>query len=382
MTLFRHMTALSIATLIAMAGLGCTEKSGGVHQIEASDLRTTTKGHPPVDVAMTSAKRFGFTKSSSTTPVAPAAPAFEWITPESWQILAPQPMRDLNFAAGDPPMTECYVSIMGSSGGGVAANVNRWRQQMGLAPESEETIDALPAINVLGFRGVLVELEGTYSGMRGDQQAEDSKLLAVFVPAGDSALTIKMIGPADQVNSERENFATFARSLKVRTAEAPTQTAATRETSGSTEHVSIGGLDFEVPSDWKRGGERPMRLATYALGATDEAECYISPLSGSGGGEEMNLNRWLNQMGHAPMSASALAALPKLNILGQSVSLLETGGTYTSMRGETKENYALAGVFITLEDTSYSIKLIGPQQDVAANRATFIAFCESLHVHH
>lgn len=291
-------------------------------------------------------------------------------------------MRDLNFAVGDPPMTECFVTIFGSSGGGVAANVNRWRQQMGLAPESAEVIDALPAIEVLGFRGVLVELNGTYSGMRGDQNAEGSKMLAIFISAGDSAATIKMIGPADQVTSERENFATFARSLKVRAPEAPTQSAAAQEASGGTEHVSIGGLDFQVPSEWTPGGERPMRLATYTLGTTGKTECYISPLSGTGGGEEMNLNRWLNQMGQPPMSADALAALPKLNILGQSVSLLETNGTFTSMRGETKENYALAGVFITLNDTSYSIKLIGPQADVAANRATFIAFCESLHVHH
>lgn len=377
----KDIIVLTMATTLCIGGLGCHKKSGGVHEITAT--RTATKAHAPADATLSSAERFfkpTRQMASSTPPV--AAPAFQWVTPPGWQILAPKPMRDLNFAAGDPPLTECYVSTLSASGGGVAANVNRWRQQMGLAPESAENIDALPAIEVLGYQATLVELDGTYSGMRGDRQADDSKMLAAFVSAGDRTVTIKMIGPAEQVESERENFGMFVASLAVSDPVETSHAPASGETaSDGTTHESVGGLAMEAPDEWRRVGERPMRLVTYVLGASGETECYISPLSGTGGGAEANLNRWLRQMGQPPLSADALDALPKLSVLGQEVSLLETGGTYTTMRGETKTNYALTGVFVTLESTSYSIKLLGPQEEVAANRAAFTAFCESLHVH-
>ncbi len=390
MLLNRHILALTLAIPFGVAGVGCSD-SGGVHTIDTT--RTATKPHAPAKPGMDSAERFGFKPApQAATAAAPAPLPFQWETPPGWQILAPQPMRDLNFAVGDPPSTECFLSVLSSSGGGLAANVNRWRQQMGLAPESADVIDALPPIQVLGLQGTLVELEGTYSGMRGDQNAENSKLLAAFVPAGGQTLTIKMIGPAEQVNAERESFLSFVSSLAVSDprdtarADAPDQDdshahADAGEDSGDMLHESVGGLSFEVPRDWERTGERPMRLVTYTLGAKGETECYISPLSGAGGGTDANLNRWLNQMGQPPMDAAAIAALPTLSVLGQDVPLLQTVGTYTSMRGETNVDYSLAGVFVPLDGTSYSIKLIGPQADVAANRAAFIAFCESLHVH-
>ncbi len=375
----RSMIFSALLTL-PLIGLGCHE-SGGVHQIDTT--RTATKPHAPAKPGMDSAERFGFRKAPQMASAPQSAPMFQWMTPEGWQVLAPRPMRDLNFAVGDPPSIECFVSSLSASGGGVAANVNRWRQQMGLAPESAETIDALPKVDVLGYPGSLVELEGTYSGMRGDQNAENSMMLAVFVPAGDRTVTIKMIGPADQVSAERDNFAKFATSLQGNASDAPTQTAAAdaHESGEGTAHESVGGLAFDVPQEWKQAGQRPMRLVTYTLGAAGETECYISPLSGTGGGAEANVNRWLGQMGQPPLNADALAALPTITVLGQDVFLVETGGTYTSMRGETKSDYALTGVFVTMDDTSYSIKLIGPKADVTANRAAFTAFCESLHVH-
>jgi hypothetical protein len=356
--------------------VGCQQKSGGVHEIEQT--RMATKPHAPADPNMSSAQRFGFQMPQERPAMATAqGPAFRWETPVGWENLPPRPMRDVNLAVGEE--TECYVSALSSSGGGLAANVNRWRQQMGLAPESEDWIAALPPIEVMGLEGRLVELEGTYSGMRGDQNAEGYKMLAAFVPAGDRTVTIKMIGPSEQVTAERQNFESFAASLSLADAADHAGHDHAEHAEGGT-HESVGGLAFDVPEGWSRAGERPMRLVTYVL-SDGETECYISPLSGTGGGVEANLNRWLGQMGREPMSADAIAALPKLTVLGQEVALLETSGTFTSMRGDAKPGYALAGVFVPMSETSYSIKLIGPEEEVAASKATFIAFCESLHTH-
>lgn len=376
----RLFSPLLLAALFAVGGVACQQKSGGVHEMTS---RTATKAHAPADPNMSSAQRFGFGTAPQTASVAQTAPQFQWETPAGWQMLAPKPMRDINLAVGD--QTECFVSALSASAGGLAANVNRWRQQMGLAPESEETIAALPSIEVMGYSGTLVEIEGTYSGMRGDQNAEGYKMLAAFVPAGDRTVTIKMIGPADEVGAERDNFGLFAQSLSVsepaETAQDHTHDHDHAEHASDVVHDSAGDLAFEVPAYWKRVGERPMRLVTYVLGTVGETECYISPLSGTGGGVEANLNRWLGQMGQPPLDAAAIDALPKLSVLDQEVSLLETSGTFTSMRGETKSGYAMVGVFLPMSDTSYSLKIIGPEEDVTANKAAFVAFCESLHTH-
>ena len=377
----RLFNALTLTAAVAVVGFSCQEKSGGTHTMST---RTATRPHAPAATDMSSTQRFGFQMPEQPSAMA-ASPstAFRWETPVGWENLPPQPMRDINLAVGEE--TECYVTAMAASGGGLAANVNRWRQQMGLAPESEEWIAALPPINVLGREGRLVELEGTYSGMRGDQNAGGYKLLAAFVPTEDQTVTIKMIGPAEKVTTERENFKFFAASLTLNESAPTTQSSdhagqdhAEHEEGGA--HESTGDLAFDVPAGWQRTGERPMRLVTYVLGGGD-TECYISPLSGTGGGVEANLNRWLGQMSQEPMDAEAMAALPTITVLDQEVSVLETAGAFTSMRGDSKPGYALIGVFVPSDDTSYSIKLIGPEEEVTANKAAFIAFCESLHKH-
>jgi hypothetical protein len=384
MSRFQLICFSTLAAFAALGTLGCQEKSGGIHTMTT---RMATEPHAPADPEMSSAERFGFRmpQQPPTMPVA-QGPAFQWETPVGWENLPPRPMRDINLAVGDE--TECYVSALSATGGGLAANVNRWRQQMGLAPESEEWIAALPSINVMGGEGRLVELDGTYSGMRGDQNAEGYKMLAAFVPAGERTVTIKMIGPAEHVTAERENFELFAASLSLNEPKPAAHAQdhaghdhgadAEHEEGGS--HESVGALAYEVPAGWQRAGDQPMRLVTYVIGS-GETECYISPLSGTGGGVAANLNRWLGQMGQQPMDADAIAALPKLSVLGQEVALMETSGTYSGMRGGTKPGYALVAVFVPSSGTSYSVKLIGPEEEVAANKAAFIAFCESLHTH-
>jgi len=380
MTFFRQKYSFHLVagTVLFVAAAGCYE-SGGVHEMQTREAK---RAHAPTSPDMSAAARFFGPQAAQQMASTENSikPSLEWKTPPGWQNLPPAPMREINLAAGDPPMTECYVSSMPQSGGGLEANVNRWRQQMGLAPDSAEAIYSLPDVQVLGHVGKLVELSGTYAGMRGDQQREDAKMLAAFVPAGDRAITVKMIGPAEQVNAERENFDLFLSSLAE-----PNATTRTAEHDhggeGDTVHEEAGGVAFDVPKDWSRTGERPMRLVTYTLGESGETECYISQLSGPGGGVDANLNRWQGQMGQQSLSTDEIEALPKLTVLDREVPLLETAGTFTSMRGESKDGYALIGVFVPLEGASYSIKLIGPETEVNEAKDAFITFCESLHVH-
>src|SRR5271166_5893164 len=57
---------------------------------------------------------------------------------------------------------------------------------------------------------------------------------------------------------------------------------------------SGAGVRWTMPAGWKAETQRPMRLATYRVGA--DAECgvyYFGP--GQGGSVDANLERWVGQ---------------------------------------------------------------------------------------
>ena len=121
-----------------------------------------------------------------------------------------------------------------------------------------------------------------------------------------------------------------------------------------------------------------MRLVTFTIG---EAECYVTVLSGGGGGVPMNLNRWLGQLGLPPLSEETLQNMTPINMLGAPTPLLEAAGTYTGMSGDPRPGYALLGIASVVSGQGVFVKMIGPDAEITAEKENFIAFCESLHAH-
>src|SRR5690349_3907522 len=69
---------------------------------------------------------------------APAQAKVVWDTPEGWRaVIADQPMRVATFRAGPGDGVEVSVTAFPGDVGGLLANVNRWRGQVGLAPAQE-----------------------------------------------------------------------------------------------------------------------------------------------------------------------------------------------------------------------------------------------------
>ncbi|MHC4923733.1 MAG: hypothetical protein ACYTG4_06600, partial [Planctomycetota bacterium] len=62
---------------------------------------------------------------------APSNP-FLWDLPEGWASIPGSSMRQGNFKVIKRPEIECYLAILPGKSGGVEANVNRWRGQIGL----------------------------------------------------------------------------------------------------------------------------------------------------------------------------------------------------------------------------------------------------------
>ncbi len=122
---------------------------------------------------------------------------------------------------------------LSSAGGGIEANVERWRGQFNRGPkdpapkESEITFDGKP--------GTLVELAGTYSDMfGGGSPSKGWQMLGVAAPLGpkdyfvkladpvstvpqrrDEFLFVKLTGPAATVTPRRDEFLKFVESAKM-----------------------------------------------------------------------------------------------------------------------------------------------------------------------
>lgn len=133
------------------------------------------------------------------------AQGLSWTAPQGWQQAPEKPMRVVSFLPQDG--IDCYVAVLDGDGGGALANFNRWRGQMGREPIREMEFDALPRILVLGTQAPLLEIEG-------EGESAGKKMLGLVAQVHGRSVFLKMTGPVDAIERERENFRVFAASLR------------------------------------------------------------------------------------------------------------------------------------------------------------------------
>lgn len=304
------------------------------------------------------AERFGLVASNK-----PAEPAggdarggLRWKTPSGWTELPASSMRVANFRPAGDAAAECYLTLLGGDGGGLTANVNRWRSQISLGPLSADEIEALPVTEFFGRRVPLIECIGTWKGMNDSQARTDFGLLGLVLVEPQGSIFLKMTGPASTIRAQRENFLALAASFDDgQHATAPPSNAG-------------GGFEFELPDTWRPTDAKASRTLSFFAGEGETVECYVTVLGGTAGGELANVNRWRTQLGLGPVDQAAIDALDPFPILGRPAHLVELEGATASMLGITCMG----------EDRSIFVKLTGPVDRVRAQRSNMLRFASSL----
>lgn len=133
-------------------------------------------------------------------------------TPEGWLVLPPTQMRILNYRFGSTGNGEVWVSL---SQGTVLDNVNRWLKQFGAAAADEAAMAKLPTVSLAGAPGVFVVAEGNYEGGMGSPPKPGSALAGVVAPINGQILTVKMVGPKEDVAAARPALDRFIQSLRM-----------------------------------------------------------------------------------------------------------------------------------------------------------------------
>ena len=171
-----------------------------------------------------------------------------------------------------------------------------------------------------------------------------------------------MVGPRDAVIAQRDAFLELAASFRT----------AQPDAAPADGPVHSGGLVFEAPDGWQRGGERQMRLATWT---GDGWECSVTMLNGDGGGLAANVGRWYEQVGQPRPSAAEIDALERIPLLGGDAVLVVADGAYRGMFGDSIDDARLVGAIRLVGPRSLFVKVTGQRDAVAAMQDEFVAFC-------
>lgn len=345
---------------------------------------------------LSAAQRFGKEPigRAEADPLTDPRSTFLYDLPQGWTELEPAGMRMVNLQPAGQADAECYLSMLGGDGGGLAANLNRWRDQMGLDPLTETEVDALPTVELIGGRAHLVDLRGDFTGMGGDPMTGWGMLGAVL-STPQVTLFVKMTGPANLVDTERDAFLGFVASLSFgipEEAEVPGHDhdhgaagpeddaqGGAADPAPSTEPtpiVSNYGFRGMMPAGWKDAGPRTM--VAINMEVSPDTECYLSILGGDGGGLVRNINRWQDQLGLAPLSEEEVENLPRIEMCGGSAYLLVAHGEFQGMSGEARDGITMLGAALMRENDALFLKMIGPQAEVSQHEEDFLAFAASL----
>lgn len=135
------------------------------------------------------------------------APAndLRWTAPKAWKEKAASSMRVASFDV--PGSLDGSIVALAGDGGGLLANLNRWRGQIGLAPLSHTEAEKLG------------KAEAGAEGKIFWYQMENSKgdaVIAAVIPLDSKTVFVKLSGQKGPLRLQRASFLSLAKSITAR----------------------------------------------------------------------------------------------------------------------------------------------------------------------
>ena len=161
--------------------------------------------------------------ASTASVFAESAAGVRWTAPAAWKTEAPRPMRAATYsiplAAGDQGIAECVVNYFGpGQGGGVDANIERWRGQV-LGADGKPAQAKIDKRTVRGIPITTIDSSGTYTGMGGpmsggSKPAASYRLIGAIVEGPGGSVFFKLTGPAKTIAAEQKQFEQLLASIQ------------------------------------------------------------------------------------------------------------------------------------------------------------------------
>jgi hypothetical protein len=145
--------------------------------------------------------------STNTKKLPPGADAPKWKVPANWQEKAPGPMITALYAVtGENGAADVSISKFPGDVGGMLANVNRWRGQLGLPAVSEQELgNAAQMVEIGGKKDAYeVDIKGVNA-----RSGKPARLVAIAVPRENETWFYKLLGDEAVVEKEKSTFQQF-----------------------------------------------------------------------------------------------------------------------------------------------------------------------------
>jgi len=160
--------------------------------------------HPPIDAGSMMAQAGTAGSSGQAKP--------NWSVPSNWKEVPGGQFLVAKYALTGAGNAQAAVNVSQSAGdgGGLLANVNRWRGQLGLAPATEADLaKAAQSLDMPAGKATLADITGQDA-----RTGQPTRLLAVVVPRSGETWFYKLMGDAQVVQGEKEAFLKFVQSVK------------------------------------------------------------------------------------------------------------------------------------------------------------------------
>ena len=154
----------------------------------------------------------------------------------------------------------------------------------------------------------------------------------------------------------------------------------TRPMAGPVSSGSDAPLSWQMPEGWSQQAASSMRLASFGVPGTGATGlCTMVKLGGGGGGVEANIRRWMGQVNITPPSPEEMTAF-----IEQQARLRTEGGLegvlvdLLPLGDPGPDVPSMLAALLPDGETTYFVKLTGPRQLLAGEKARFEIFCRSL----
>jgi len=172
-----------------------------------------TPGSPPLPLANESSAEKGKYGAESST-VASGVPA-HWVSGK----MSAMRRATYNIQDGDQK-AEVTVIVLGAKSGSILENVNRWRGQLGLAPQTNEKLEPLlQNVQTGEYSGKLIEIlphiaeDATNENPPVD--ASSQAMIAAIVNTATETYYFKLMGSSRLAHRERDNFRQYVEQFKI-----------------------------------------------------------------------------------------------------------------------------------------------------------------------
>jgi hypothetical protein len=289
----------------------------------------------------------------------------QWTLPNGWRQLPSDGIRLGNFLVPGKDGGQAAVAITSFPGevGTELANVNRWRQQLDLAPVEENAVASTP-VAVGSADGKLFDLAGS-----------TARMAVALVHRNGATWFFKMTGDAGTVGEAKPVFVEFLKSIRFggEGASAPTTTLAATTT---TADASVNSAPkWSAPANWEEKTPGPMLFKSFSVAGNDGASAAVtvSFFPGSVGGVLANVNRWRGQLGLSPVAEDQLGGVTR------TVETAAGPGTLVDAEGDGgKAGQRLVAVILAHGDSTWFYKLLGDKAVVAKEKDSFVNFVKTV----